>query len=127
MEESLSQAEEKIKTLIKSDETLSEQHRRLCTVEGIGDKTAVKMIVATEGFTDFMDARKSCCHAGVAPFSIFVRQQHSVAKQGLATGGQEYQSSFAYGGFGCPPHGARGNCMSIMKGKSLKERMRSLS
>ncbi|OAV67344.1 Transposase IS116/IS110/IS902 family protein [Bacteroidales bacterium Barb6XT] len=69
LEESLSQVEEEIKTLIESDETLCEQHRQLCTAEGIGDKMAVKMIVVTKGFTDFTDARKFCCHAGVAPFS----------------------------------------------------------
>ncbi|OAV68163.1 Transposase IS116/IS110/IS902 family protein [Bacteroidales bacterium Barb4] len=45
------------------------QHRQLCTVEGIGNKTAVKMIVVTKGFTDFTDARKFCCHVGAAPFS----------------------------------------------------------
>ncbi|OAV66193.1 Transposase IS116/IS110/IS902 family protein [Bacteroidales bacterium Barb6XT] len=43
----------------------TKQHKRLCTAEGIGDKTAVKMIVVTKGFTDFTDAR----HAGVVPFS----------------------------------------------------------
>ncbi|OAV63728.1 Transposase IS116/IS110/IS902 family protein [Bacteroidales bacterium Barb6XT] len=79
--ESLSQAEEEIKTLIKSDETLYEQHKRLCTAEGIGDKTAVKMIVVTKGFTDFTDVRKFCCHAGVAPFSI-----HQVAASDRETG-----------------------------------------
>ncbi|OAV67125.1 Transposase IS116/IS110/IS902 family protein [Bacteroidales bacterium Barb6XT] len=69
LEKSVSQAEEEIKNLTESDETLYEQHKRLCTAEGIGDKTAVKMIVVTKGFTDFTDARKLCCHAGVAPFS----------------------------------------------------------
>ncbi|OAV71830.1 hypothetical protein Barb4_00348 [Bacteroidales bacterium Barb4] len=66
MEKSVSQAEEEIKNLTESNETLYEQHKRLCTPEGTGDKTAVKMIVVTRGFTD---ARKFCCHAGAAPFS----------------------------------------------------------
>ncbi|OAV67498.1 Transposase IS116/IS110/IS902 family protein [Bacteroidales bacterium Barb4] len=69
LEKSICQAEKEIKEAIGSDETLYEQHKRLCTAEGIGDKTAVKMIVATKGFTDFTDARKFCCHAGAAPFS----------------------------------------------------------
>ncbi|OAV66975.1 Transposase IS116/IS110/IS902 family protein [Bacteroidales bacterium Barb6XT] len=69
LEKSIYQVEKEIKELIESDETLYEQHKRLCTAEGIGDKTAVKMIVVTKGFTDFTDARKFCCHAGVAPFS----------------------------------------------------------
>ncbi|OAV74873.1 Transposase IS116/IS110/IS902 family protein [Bacteroidales bacterium Barb7] len=85
LEESLSQVEEEIKTLIESDETLSEQHGRLCTVDGIGNKTAVKMIVVTKGFTDFTDARKFCRHAGVAPFSYSsgssIRSQNRVSQR----------------------------------------------
>ncbi|OAV67825.1 Transposase IS116/IS110/IS902 family protein [Bacteroidales bacterium Barb6XT] len=69
LEKSICQAEKEIKEAVGSGETLYEQHKRLCTAEGIGDKTAVKMIVATKGFTDFTDARKFCCHAGAAPFS----------------------------------------------------------
>ncbi|OAV63249.1 Transposase IS116/IS110/IS902 family protein [Bacteroidales bacterium Barb6XT] len=69
LEKSIYQVEKEIKEVIESDETLYEQHKRLCTAEGIGDKTAVKMIVVTKGFTDFTDARKFCRHAGVAPFS----------------------------------------------------------
>ncbi|OAV63953.1 Transposase IS116/IS110/IS902 family protein [Bacteroidales bacterium Barb6XT] len=66
LKKSICQAEKEIKEVIESDETLYEQHKRLCTAEGIGDKTAVKMIVVTKGFTD---ARKFCCHADPAPFS----------------------------------------------------------
>ncbi|OAV71816.1 Transposase IS116/IS110/IS902 family protein [Bacteroidales bacterium Barb6] len=69
LEKSICQAEKEIKEAVGSDETLYEQHKRLCTAEGTGDKTAVKMIVATKGFTDFTDARKFCCHAGAASFS----------------------------------------------------------
>ncbi|OAV63362.1 Transposase IS116/IS110/IS902 family protein [Bacteroidales bacterium Barb6XT] len=69
LEKSICQAEKEIKEVIESDKTLYEQHKRLCTAEGIGNKTAVKMIVVTKGFTDFTDARKFCCHAGAAPFS----------------------------------------------------------
>ncbi|OAV73114.1 Transposase IS116/IS110/IS902 family protein [Bacteroidales bacterium Barb6] len=67
LEKSVSQVEEEIKNRTESDETLYEQHKRLCTVEGIGNKTAAKMIVVTKGFTD---ARKFCCHAGAVPFSF---------------------------------------------------------
>ncbi|OAV68256.1 Transposase IS116/IS110/IS902 family protein [Bacteroidales bacterium Barb6XT] len=45
------------------------RRRTFCTAESIGDKTAVKMIVVTKGFTDFTDARKFCYHAGAASFS----------------------------------------------------------
>ncbi|MDR0667774.1 MAG: IS110 family transposase, partial [Prevotellaceae bacterium] len=39
-----------------------------CCAHGVGERTAVKMIVETNGFRDFDNARKFCCHAGVAPF-----------------------------------------------------------
>jgi transposase len=47
---------------------LSNQHKLLCSIDGVGEKTAVKMIVETNAFKDFDNARKFCCHAGVAPF-----------------------------------------------------------
>lgn len=55
--------------MIDNNETLSKQHKLLCSIDGIGERTAVKMIVETNAFKDFKDPRKFCCHAGVAPFS----------------------------------------------------------
>ncbi|OAV67868.1 hypothetical protein Barb6XT_01274 [Bacteroidales bacterium Barb6XT] len=115
LEKSVSQAEEEIKNLTESDETLYEQHKRLCTAEGTDDKTAAKMIVVTRGFTVFTDARRFCCHA----------ERHLllfVAKQGLAAGGQEYQNPPAPCGSGRRRKVQGWNCMSIMKGKRLRER-----
>ena len=60
--------EQEIKQLVESDEVLSKQHELLCSIDGIGNQTAVKMIVETNAFQDFSNARKFCCHAGVAPF-----------------------------------------------------------
>ncbi|MCL2028608.1 MAG: IS110 family transposase [Bacteroidales bacterium] len=68
LEESIITIEQEIQELIDNDETLSNQHKLLCSVDGIGDRTAIKMIVATNAFRDFDDARKFSCHAGVAPF-----------------------------------------------------------
>jgi transposase len=68
LEASISAIEQEIEQLIDRDETLSKQHKLLCSIEGVGDKTAVKMIVETNAFKDFDNARKFCCHAGVAPF-----------------------------------------------------------
>jgi transposase len=68
LESSIVAIEKEIERLIKSDETLSNQHRLLLSIDGVGDQTAVKMIVETNAFRDFNNARKFCCHAGVAPF-----------------------------------------------------------
>jgi len=68
LEASILEIEQEIDWLIKSDETLSNQHKLLCSIDGVGEKTAVKMMVETNAFKDFDNARKFCCHAGVAPF-----------------------------------------------------------
>jgi len=68
LEECIAAIESEIERLIESDQTLSKQHKLLCSIDGVGDKTALKMIVETNAFKDFDNARKFCCHAGVAPF-----------------------------------------------------------
>ena len=69
LDEAIAQIEEDMRRLIDSDPDLSNQCKLLCSVEGIGERIAVKMIVETNAFKDFKDPRKFCCHAGVAPFS----------------------------------------------------------
>ena len=47
---------------------MSRQHELLLSVDGIGEQTAIKMIVERNAFRDFDNERQFCCHAGVAPF-----------------------------------------------------------
>ena len=68
LDDSITQIDIQIARLIDRDETLRRQHELLCSVDGVGDRTAVKMIVETNAFKNFDNARKFCCHAGVAPF-----------------------------------------------------------
>jgi len=68
LEKSLALIEHEIQEMIDNDDTLSSQHKLLCSIDGIGDRTAVKMIVSTNAFKDFDNARKFSCYAGVAPF-----------------------------------------------------------
>jgi transposase len=68
LEARISAVEREIELLTESDEMLSNQHKLLTSVDGIGKRTAVKMIVETNAFKSFDNARKFCCHAGVAPF-----------------------------------------------------------
>ncbi|MDR2859332.1 MAG: transposase, partial [Mediterranea sp.] len=70
LEQSIADVDKEIKNLIQGDKTLSKQHELLCSVDGIGERTAIKMIIETNAFKDFHDPRKFCCHAGVAPFSF---------------------------------------------------------
>jgi transposase len=64
----IKEIESKIRALIEGDELLRRQNELLLSIEGVGERTAVKMLVETNSFRDFDDARKFCCHAGVAPF-----------------------------------------------------------
>jgi transposase len=65
-ETAIGEIEVKIRELTDSDETLKHQHELLTSIDGAGEKTAVKMIVETNAFRDFDSTRKFCCHAGVA-------------------------------------------------------------
>jgi transposase len=69
LELSIAEIDQEIENLINTDETLRRQHELLLSIDGVGKQTAVKMIVETNAFKDFDNARKFCCHAGVAPFS----------------------------------------------------------
>ena len=68
LEDAIKEIEQEIQAIIDNDDTLSNQHKLLCSVDGIGERTAIKMIVETNAFQDFKNPRKFCCHAGVAPF-----------------------------------------------------------
>jgi len=65
---SITEIEQEIEQLIDGDEILKRQHELLTSIDGIGKKVAVKMIVETNAFRDFDNGRQFCCHAGVAPF-----------------------------------------------------------
>jgi len=78
LEKAISSIENEIENLIRGDILLSRQMELLLSIEGIGKKTSVKMILETQAFTKFTDSRKFCCHAGVAPFCYLSgSSQHS--------------------------------------------------
>ena len=57
-----------IRKLVESDERISHQVELLKTVDGVGDKIAVRMVVVTMAFTRFKTPRQFNCYAGLAPF-----------------------------------------------------------
>ena len=63
MEKELSQLELKLESLIR--ETRKEQLERLTSIPGMGKKTAMLLIVLTDGFTGFENARQLCCYTGI--------------------------------------------------------------
>jgi len=70
LDASIAEIEQEIERLIKSDKMLSRQQELLLSVDGVGEQTAIKMIVETNAFRDFDNGRQFCCHAGVAPFKF---------------------------------------------------------
>lgn len=54
--------------LITGDEKLTEISAYVQSVDGVGIVTAVEIIVTTNEFENFIDAKKLACHCGVVPF-----------------------------------------------------------
>lgn len=54
--------------IIKNDENLSKIYKLITSIKGIGPKTAIQVIIYTEGFTKFLNARKFASFCGIAPF-----------------------------------------------------------
>ncbi len=57
-----------IKELIEGDEKLNEISGYVQSVDGVGIVTAAEMIVTTNEFENYIDAKKLACHCGVVPF-----------------------------------------------------------
>lgn len=68
LKKALKSIDEKIKSIRLSNEKIKVQYQLLNSVPGIGDITALYMIIATRGFERFENWRKFACYAGIAPF-----------------------------------------------------------
>jgi transposase len=69
LEKDIIAIEKQIKKLLDEDADLKELFSLVTSVVGIGTQTAIALIIYTDGFTLFDDARKLACYAGVAPFA----------------------------------------------------------
>jgi transposase len=65
---SLKIIETKMKDIIKNHSQLNQQLELIKSVPGVGQQTAIYLIIATKGFKAFTSSRKFACYAGVAPF-----------------------------------------------------------
>lgn len=66
--ERIKSVEKQIETLIKSDEELKKNYKLATSVKGIGFVIGTFMLVTTNNFTGFENARKYACYSGIAPF-----------------------------------------------------------
>lgn len=64
----LAQLEEKLHALVRSDDQVKQQHSLITSVPGVGDITALNMIIRTGEFSQIKEPKKFACYAGVAPF-----------------------------------------------------------
>ena len=60
--------DDEIQSLVESDVKVKHQTELLKTVDGVGDRIAVRMVVVTLAFTRFETPRQFNCYAGLAPF-----------------------------------------------------------
>lgn len=54
---------------IQQDEQLNTKVKRVASIKGIGQVTAVAMMVYTKGFTAFENGKQLACYCGVVPFT----------------------------------------------------------
>lgn len=64
----IKKVEAQIKEITKQSNEIKTQVKLLKSIKGIGDQTALFLIVYTHGFTRFKDARKFASYCGIAPF-----------------------------------------------------------
>lgn len=64
----ISQAEQEITVIIKSDDSWSQSYRIISSLKGIGKVNAWMTLAYTENFSSFTDARKYAVYVGVIPF-----------------------------------------------------------
>lgn len=64
----LKEIEAQILQVLKSDEEVCDNYKRITSIKGISWKTAVVLLIYSRNFTRFETARQFACYAGVAPF-----------------------------------------------------------
>ena len=81
LEEAIQTITDEMNRIINDTKMLARQFELLQSIEGVGPIVALNMIVVTEGFTRFDNARQSNCFAGLAPFQYTSgSSQHSKAR-----------------------------------------------
>jgi transposase len=64
----LGKIEDKIEELSKKDASIAENIMLMKTIPGIGTQSATNMVIVTNNFLNFKDAKHLACYAGVVPF-----------------------------------------------------------
>ena len=62
--------EQKIQQIIEADRIIKDLVKRITTIPGIGPVTATELIIRSNEFKDFQNAKQLACHVGIAPFEF---------------------------------------------------------
>ncbi len=62
--------EKQILDLIKEDSDLNHKYNLVTSIDGIGMFTAIEVIIATNEFKNFTNAKQFACYCGVVPFDF---------------------------------------------------------
>lgn len=80
----IDECERHLEVLVKK--SFAELYERLLTIPSIGAKTALELIIVTDGFTRFEDVKELCAYIGVSPTTLrsgsSVKGSGSIAKLG---------------------------------------------
>lgn len=67
-DEKVKKVEKQITEIINNDEALKKNHKLASSVKGVGLVISAMMLVTTQNFTAFTDARKYSCYTGLVPY-----------------------------------------------------------
>jgi transposase len=68
LKKQLKTIEFEIKEIVKENKTISQQIELVRSVPGVGEQTALNLVVKTQCFSVFQNSRQFACYAGIAPF-----------------------------------------------------------
>lgn len=68
LDQDIKRAEKEMKAIVLSKQELKENYKLLISITGIGDIIAYALIISTNNFTAFSNAREYMSYIGVAPF-----------------------------------------------------------
>lgn len=85
LQQRIDECEQHLETLVKK--SFAELYERLATIPAIGVKTAIELIIITDGFTRFEDVKQLCAYVGVSP-TTFCSGSSVKGRGGIAKLGQ---------------------------------------
>lgn len=89
----IDECEQHLEVLVKK--SFAELYERLLTIPSIGAKTALELIIVTDGFTRFEDVKELCAYIGVSPTTL--RSGSSIkGRGGIAKLGQGRMRQLLY-------------------------------